>query len=152
MWSIQTGMRSEIVSELGRRFGKLAFWAVDQSKLAPSVAGMAGTAERAETLASVRFIGGSFRAVHGTGGDHPQLGGSKGKIKVEEAACVGAAQGAESRFGLRMFGIRSDDERLIKKDLFGFATGDVGLGNVLGDVSRIPVEAVKFGRIEGHRS
>jgi hypothetical protein len=51
-----------------------------------------------------------------------------------------------------MFGIGSDDERLIKKDLFGFATGDVVLGNVLGDVSRIPVEAVKFGRIEGHRS
>ena len=66
------GIRSEIVSELGWRFGKLAAWAVDQSKLAPSVAAMAGTAAERPTLALVGFINGPFFAVHGSGGDDPQ--------------------------------------------------------------------------------
>ena len=65
------GMRSEIVSELGWRFGEFAAWAVDQSKLAPSPAGMVGTVAVGRTLALVRFIDGPFFAVHGAGGNDP---------------------------------------------------------------------------------
>lgn len=83
------GIRSEIVSELGWRFGKLAAWAVDQSKLAPSVVAMAGTAAERPTLALVGFINGPFFAVHGSGGDDPQFTGAKGEIEVERSAGVG---------------------------------------------------------------
>jgi hypothetical protein len=66
---IHTGMRREMVPELGCSFGKLAGGAADQSKLAPSVAGMRATVAGGRILALARGINGAFFAVHQTGGD-----------------------------------------------------------------------------------
>ena len=69
---------------------------------------------------------------------------------MEEAIGVGAAQDSELGLGLGVVRVRSDDECLVEKDFFGFAARDVVLRDVLGDVARIPVEAVVVGGIEGY--
>ena len=114
--------------------------AADQSKLAASAAGIRATAAGMEVLAAVRFIDGAFFAVHGTGGDDAELIVTHSEIKMKEPVSARAAQSAETGFGLGVSRIGSDHERLVEKNLLGFATTYVVLGHIFCDVACVPFE------------
>lgn len=78
-------MRSEMVCELGCRFGKLTGRAADQSNPAASAAGIRVTAAGVLALALVRFIKDAFPVVHRAGGDDADLVAARSEVEMKES-------------------------------------------------------------------
>ncbi len=69
---------------------------------------------------------------------------------MEPTVVIGAAQDPEAGLRLGVGGIGGDDERLVEKDFFGFATGNIVLGWIFSEIPRVPLEASVVGGIEDH--